>query len=201
MVLSVCYGLMLGTRLTPYNLPREPLQCRHMGVKPCQTNWGLLRRRAKAPHYNLFETKIHRWPVDTPHKGKYCRSISMCWRHHSPGELVYMWQIITRIMIMKTHCLQRCRCHDIDTSHGIDTSYHQTFVREIGPWITLKRIRNVNIFVLLTWSSCWASELPVIWYAVVLMWFHCNEEASSTMMCQFYSSHLWKCFCVKRRYR
>ena len=175
MVLSVCYGLRLDTRLTPYNLPWEPLQCRHMGVKPCQTNWACSdkQKKIKAPHYNLFETKIHGWPVDTLTKACVVEAFS-CADVIISQENSYIWGI-TRIMIMKTHCFQLCRCHGIVTSHGIDTSYHQTFVREIGPWITFKRIRNV--------SSCRWFDTPWCSCDVTVM-----KKAPSTLMS---SSHLW----------
>ena len=115
--------------MTPYNVPLEPLQWRHMGVKPSQITWSLFMR------IKLYTSKLHLtgfWERNSPQTGRFpskrasiVESISTPCPHHSSGVLVHE-KIITRTMITKTHCLQWRRCHDMDTLSASQTLYQGT---------------------------------------------------------------------------
>ena len=61
-------------------------------------------------------------------------------RHHIPEVLPYE-ETITRIMMIKTHCFHLY----VDVMTYMCFWYQQPFVREIRPYITLKRIRNTGL--------------------------------------------------------
>ena len=81
-------------------------------------------------------------------------------------------------------------------------SHHQPFVREISPWITLKRIRNAGLYCLrfISLNNFYTSEVPMIWYAQTLMWCPYYDKGVVNFDVTVLLISYTKIFCVKRWY-
>ena len=183
MVLSVWLSLWIGTRMAPYNLPLEPLQWRHMGVKASQINWSLFRRAANKKHQSStlqpFWDGNPQLTSGIPLQRQVLR-ISMCLRHHIPGALV--------------HEANHNQNHDDDNTFSsmMLMSWHTHLFRitnplsgKSAPGLPFKGsiLLSINVFVLLAWSSSW--QMRCRWFDTP--WCSCDVtimiKASSILMC------------------
>ena len=124
-------------------------------------------------------------------------SVPMRLRHHIPGVLVYE-ETRTRTMTTKTHCFHLY----VDVMAYTCLSHHQPFVREISPLITLKRIRYAGLycFRFISLNNFYISEVPMIWFAVTLMWCPYYDKGVVNFDVTVLLISYTKILCVKRGY-
>ena len=61
------------------------------------------QRNIKGWRYCPFVRGIHRWPVDSPHKGTVTENVSMWWRHNAQTRL-FSWGDFLRITLNSRSC-------------------------------------------------------------------------------------------------
>ena len=172
-----------------------------------QFNWSLFRRTAhththtqkntKAIYHSLFEAEIHASGLPS-HRQVFLKAFPCAYVIISQ-EHSYMrkpeperWRLKHIVFIFMSMSWHTYTC----------LSQHQPFVREISPWITLKRIRYAGLycFRFISLNNFYISEVPMIWFAVTLMWCPYYDKGVVNFDVTVLLISYTKILCVKRGY-
>ena len=140
------------------------------------------------PYYWPFVRGIHRWPVDSPHKGPVIWNFDVFF-DVCLNKLLTHWGRVTHICVSKITIIGSVKACRLDGAKPLSEPMLEFC--ELDPWVQTavkfesrkKSFHEENAFenvcemeTIMSWPQCvkQAVELLLIWEAMMLMWCHRN---------------------------